>query len=160
MKLLRLVCACLVLTAAVSACQLKEEAPTQAEPGDGPPPIPPPPNVAAPPADAVTTASGIASKVLFAGLGRSHPTLQNRVTVHYTGWTTDGKMFETTFYRNGPATFEVGKVVPGWIETLQLMVKGEKRRVWIPGDLAYDKLSLPNKPKGMLVFEIELLDIK
>ena len=160
MKILRLVCAFVVLTAACSACQLKEEPGSAAQQGDGPPPIPAPPDVAAPPADAVKTSSGLASKILFAGLGRAHPTLNNKVTVHYTGWTTDGKMFETTFYRDGPATFEVGRVVPGWIEALQLMVKGEKRRVWIPGDLAYDKSDLPNKPKGMLVFDIELLDIR
>ncbi len=82
------------------------------------------------------------------------------MTVHYTGWTTDGKMFDSSYLRGQPATFNVGEVIAGWTEALQLMVVGEKRRFWIPGNIAYDNLGMPNKPKGMLVFEIELLDIK
>jgi peptidylprolyl isomerase len=159
MKPLRLALMLLALPLVAAGCQLKDSSePPRAE--DGPPPIPPPPDVAAPPADALRTASGVASKVLQVGLGSIHPTPQNRVTVHYTGWTTDGKMFDSSFQRGAPSTFLVDQVIPGWIEAVQLMVVGEKRRFWIPGRLAYDDNPRPGAPKGMLVFEIELLDIK
>jgi FKBP-type peptidyl-prolyl cis-trans isomerase len=143
----------LVATAlAASACQLKEE------PGDSS--IPAPADVKAPPADALRTPSGLASKVIIVGLGNSRPTPTSTVTVHYTGWTTDGKMFESSYQSGKPVTFPVGQVIPGWQEALQLMVAGEKRRFWIPGHLAYDSNPDPTAPKGMLVFEIELLTVR
>jgi len=123
--------------------------------------IPAPPDVAAIPAEAQVTASGLASKVLRPGTGSIHPTLASTVTVHYTGWTPAGKMFDSSVARNEPATFGVTGVIPGWTEGLQLMVIGEKRRFWIPGNLAYDAGGgPPDAPKGMLVFDVELLDIK
>ena len=73
--------------------------------------------------------------------------------------TTDGTMIDSSHKRGEPATFEVDGVIPGWTEVLLLMVKGEKRRAWIPGVLAYDNSPNPDAPKGMLVFDIELLDI-
>jgi FKBP-type peptidyl-prolyl cis-trans isomerase len=79
------------------------------------------------------------------------------VTVHYTGWTTDGKMFDSSVVRGEPATFAVTEVIPGWTEGLQLMVEGEKRRFWIPEPLAYGGRT---EPKGMLVFDVELIQIK
>jgi peptidylprolyl isomerase len=120
-------------------------------------PIPPPPDVAAPPADAQTTASGLASKVLSAGTGTDHPQADDMVKVHYTGWTTDGKMFDSSAARERPVVLPLNRVIPGWAEGLQLMVVGEKRRLWIPGKLAYDGQA--NRPQGMLVFDVELLDI-
>ena len=138
----------------VGACKLKEE--TSATPGQ----IPAPADVAAPPANAIKTPSGLASKVITVGLGTVHPTPQSTVTVHYTLWTPDGKMLESSVPRGEPATFQVGQVIAGWVEGLQLMVKGEKRRFWIPGDLAYDRIGGPGDPKGMLVFDIELLEIR
>jgi peptidylprolyl isomerase len=77
--------------------------------------------------------------------------------VHYTGWTTDGKMFDSSVARNEPSEFAVNQVIPGWTEGLQLMVEGEKRRFWIPANLAYE--GQPDKPQGMLVFDVELLKI-
>ena len=159
MRLLRIVCTVLALSAAVwadSACKLKEDESSRAQQGGGPPQIPPPPDVAAPPADALKTPSGIASKVLIVGLGSIHPTIRDKVTVHYTGWTTDGKSFDSSYNSGAPITFALTQVIPGWTEALQLMVVGEKRRFWIPGRLAYDNM---DGPKGTLVFEIELLDI-
>ncbi len=120
--------------------------------------IPAPPDVAAPPADAERTASGLGSKVLQAGTGTEKPTEWDEVTVHYTGWTTDGKMFDSSKKRNKPATFKLKNVIPGWTEGLQLMVAGEQRRFWIPVELAYN--NKPGKPKGMLVFDVELLAFK
>jgi peptidylprolyl isomerase len=119
--------------------------------------IPTPPDVAAPPADAQVTASGLASKVLTSGTGDVHPGPTDRVKVHYTGWTTDGKMFDSSIQRGAPVFFELAKVIPGWTEGLQLMVEGETRRFWIPKKLAYR--GAPDKPEGMLVFDIELLEI-
>src|SRR5436305_7771251 len=72
--------------------------------------IPAPDDVAAPPADATKTASGLASKVLAKGTGKDHPTPQDKVKVNYTGWTKDGKMFDSSITRGEPATFGVGQV--------------------------------------------------
>ena len=125
-----------------------------------PAPLPPPADVAAPPKDAQRTSSGIASKVLTPGKGTAHPTGTSEVTVHYTGWTTDGKMFDSSVQRGAPSSFPLDRVIKGWTEGVQLMVVGEKRRFWIPGNLAYDGATRPGAPKGMLVFDIELLGIK
>jgi FKBP-type peptidyl-prolyl cis-trans isomerase len=79
------------------------------------------------------------------------------VTVHYTGWTTDGQMFDSSVDDGQPATFALNEVIPGWTEGLQLMVEGEQRRLWIPGSLAYG--NQPGQPQGMLVFDVELIKI-
>ena len=134
-------------------------------PETAPPPAEPsglgaPSDVAAAPADAVKTASGLASKVLVKAKGKDHPGAHDRVTVHYTGWTTDGKMFDSSVKRGQPATFPLDGVIKGWTEGVQLMVKGEKRRFWIPGNLAYgDTPSRPGAPAGTLVFDVELLEV-
>jgi peptidylprolyl isomerase len=80
--------------------------------------------------------------------------------VQYAGWTTDGVMFDGPAKHGGPQTFPLNGVIAGWTEGLQLMVKGEKRRFWIPGHLGYDNIDRPGSPKGMLVFDVELLDIR
>ena len=119
--------------------------------------IPAPPDVAAPPSDAERSPSGLASKVLTAGTGRTHPRASESVTVHYTGWTTDGAMFDSSVSRGAPSSFPLNRVIRGWTEGLQLMVVGEKRRFWIPEDLAYGG---ERPPLGMLVFDVELLAIR
>jgi FKBP-type peptidyl-prolyl cis-trans isomerase len=130
-----------------------------------PPPMPAaepaPPDVAAAPADAAKTASGLATKVLSPGTGNEHPSPEDTVKVNYTGWNKAGKMFDSTKSHGGdPATFGVGQVIKGWTEGLQLMVKGEKRRFWIPANLAYgDTPRMGGAPSGDLVFDVELLDI-
>lgn len=116
-----------------------------------------PPDVAAPPPDAVTTASGLASKVLQPGTGTRHPRPNARVTVHYTGWTTDGKKFDSSRDRGQPATFSLNGVIAGWTEGVQMMVEGESRRFWIPEHLAYKGQA--GAPAGMLVFDVELIRI-
>ncbi|MEM6532836.1 MAG: FKBP-type peptidyl-prolyl cis-trans isomerase [Myxococcota bacterium] len=122
--------------------------------------IPAPADVAAAPADAEKTASGLASKVIAAGTGKDHPGATDSVEVHYTGWTTDGKMFDSSVSRGRPATFPLNRVIRGWTEGVQLMVEGEKRRFWIPADLAYGNSGAGGRPKGTLVFDIELLSIQ
>lgn len=120
-----------------------------------------PADVAAAPKDAKKTASGLAYRVLKKGTGKTHPKATDRVTVHYTGWTTDGKMFDSSVQRGQPATFGLDQVIKGWTEGVQLMVEGEKTRFWIPGPLAYgDKPTRPGAPSGTLVFDVELLQIR
>ena len=118
-----------------------------------------PPDVQAP-ADAAKTASGLASKVLQAGKGDKHPAAADTVTVHYSGWTTDGKMFDSSVQRGKPTSFPLNGVIKGWTEGLQLMVEGEKRRFWIPGPLAYGDNAGGGRPSGLLVFDVELISIK
>jgi len=147
----RFIPAVLLILAMVAGCRLKEETGT----------IPAPPDVAAPPADAIRTPSGLASKVLQVGISNVRPSLRSSVRVHYTGWTTDGKMFDSSVVRGEPIEFPVTGVIPGWTEGLQLMVVGEKRRFWIPGNLAYDTPGAPpDAPKGMLVFDVELIAVR
>jgi len=119
--------------------------------------IPPPADVAAPPAGAAKTPSGLVSKVITPGTGKTHPRKTDNVTVHYTGWTTDGKMFDSSVARGEPTSFPLDRVIAGWTEGLQLMVVGEKRRLWIPEPLAYKG---QREPKGMLVFDVELIKIQ
>ncbi len=121
--------------------------------------LPAPADVAAPPPDSTKTASGLASKVLTPGTGKDHPTASDKVKVNYTGWTTNGQMFDSSVTRGEPITFPLNTVIPGWTEGLQLMVVGEKRRFWIPAALAYGARPRPGAPAGDLVFDVELLDI-
>lgn len=119
-----------------------------------------PKDVAAVPADAEKTPSGLASRVLQKGTGTEHPSAADTVTVHYSGWTTDGKLFDSSVKRGEPTSFPLNQVIAGWTEGLQLMVQGEKRRFWIPANLAYGENPGGGRPKGMLVFDVELLSIK
>jgi FKBP-type peptidyl-prolyl cis-trans isomerase len=119
-----------------------------------------PPDVQAAPADAQKTASGLASKVLQAGKGQTKPAAADTVTVHYSGWTTDGKLFDSSVKRGQPTSFPLNGVIKGWTEGLQLMVEGEKRRFWIPANLAYGEAPPAGAPAGTLVFDVELLGIK
>jgi peptidylprolyl isomerase len=103
--------------------------------------------------DATRTGSGLAYEVLRAGTGRK-PQGNSQVTVNYTGWTTDGEMFESTYTKGEPATVSLTKVIPGWKEGLPLMAEGGKTRFWIPEKLAYRGF---DAPYGQLVFDIELV---
>jgi FKBP-type peptidyl-prolyl cis-trans isomerase len=126
-----------------------------------PDPIVVPDDVAAPPAEAKRTASGIAYRFLKRGKGKDHPTATSNVEVHYSGWTPDGKLFDSSVTRGQPTRFPLSAVIKGWTEGVQLMVVGDKVRFWIPSELAYgDKPSRPGAPVGPLVFDIELLSIK
>ena len=116
-----------------------------------------PEHLLAPPSDAEIHKKGLASKVLQAGTGAVFPRATSSVTVNYTGWTTDGAMFDSTVMRGVPATFPLSGVIAGWTQGLQLMVVGEKRRFWIPEKLAYK--GDESKPQGMLIFDVELVAI-
>ena len=144
--------AALVVTAALGATIAAQQKPPAFAP------LPAPANVAKAPADAAKTATGLASVVLQPGTGKEKPGPSDIVTVHYTGWTTDGKMFDSSFARNAPSSFPLDRVIKGWGEGVQLMVTGEKRRFWIPQEIAYNGMA--GRPAGMLVFDIELLGIR
>jgi FKBP-type peptidyl-prolyl cis-trans isomerase len=118
----------------------------------------PPADVKAPPDDTKKTATGLAYRVLRPGTGARNPAAWSKVTVHYTGWTTDGKMFDSSILRGKPVTFELSGVIPGWTEGVALMVEGEQTRFWIPESLAYKGEA--GQPKGMLVFDVELIRIE
>ena len=145
-------------TASVTAAEVAQTSPASAAPAQET--IPAPADVAEPPKDAKKTATGLVSKVVTAGKGKDRPTRDDKVVVNYTGWTKDGKMFDSSELRHAPATFGVSQVIPGWTEALQLMVSGEKRRVWIPAKLAYGENPMGGAPKGDLTFDVELLEIQ
>jgi len=117
-----------------------------------------PTDVAGPGPDVEVTASGLASKLIRKGDGGRKPVKTDVVTVHYTGWTTDGKAFDSSVSRGRPATFPLNRVIPGWSEGVQLMTIGEERRFWIPEHLAYK--GRQGAPQGMLVFDVELIGIR
>ena len=122
-------------------------------------PLAAPADVAAPPADATTTASGLAYKPLQSGTGDTHPGPTSKVEVHYTGWTTDGKMFDSSVARGQTISFPLNGVIKGWTEGVQLMKVGDKFRFWIPAGMAYGDNPGGGRPGGMLVFDVELFAI-
>ena len=142
----------------VAAAEVAQASPASVAPAQET--IPAPADVAEPPKDAKKTSTGLTSKVLTPGKGKEHPTRDDKVVVNYTGWTKDGKMFDSSELRHAPATFGVSQVIPGWTEALQLMAAGEKRRVWIPAKLAYGENPMGGAPKGDLTFDVELLEIQ
>jgi peptidylprolyl isomerase len=115
-----------------------------------------PADVEQPPEGAVTTASGLAYVVLNQGDGPA-PRITDKVTVHYTGWTTDGSMFDSSVAKGRAGRFLVNGVIAGWTEALLLMRAGSKYRLWIPEELAYQGRA--GFPAGMLVFEVSLISV-
>ncbi len=115
--------------------------------------LPAPSNVAAPPPNALRTRPGWPA---LCSPPAPVPIIQSKrlVKVNYTGWTTDGKMFDSSVAplqpgrKAEPMTLSSGRVIPGWTEGIRLMVVGEKRRFWIPEELAYK--GRPGAPAGML----------
>ncbi len=134
---------------------------TAAAPAKPPlPELPAPADVGKPPADAQKTPSGLYSRVLQKGTGTVHPKAGDTVEVNYAGWMTDGKLFDTSQKRKSTAKFPLDLLIKGWQEGLKLMVVGEKRRMWIPANLAYGETPRrPGGPHGMLVFDVELVSI-
>ena len=103
---------------------------------------------------------GIYYKVLSEGRndGR-HPSPRSIVTAHYTGWTINGKKFDSS--RGGaPLAIRLCDVIEGWIVAMQQMCVGDRWEVYIPAEMGYGKFSQPGIPAGStLIFEIELLGI-
>jgi peptidylprolyl isomerase len=106
------------------------------------------------------TESGLQYKVLQAGTGETHPSASSTVKVHYHGTLIDGTVFDSSVERGEPISFGLGQVIPGWTEGLQLMVEGEKTRLFIPAGLAYGNRAAGKiKPGSTLIFDVELLEI-
>jgi len=106
-----------------------------------------------------TTASGLQYKVITSGKGKS-PVATDKVTVHYTGKFVDGKVFDSSTGRD-PITFEVGGVIAGWTEALQLMHEGDKWMIYLPYNIAYGERGQGNDipPYATLIFEVELIKV-
>jgi FKBP-type peptidyl-prolyl cis-trans isomerase FkpA len=109
--------------------------------------------------DVTKTASGLAYQVIKMGTGPK-PAATDKVRVHYRGTYTDGVEFDSSYSRNEPTEFPLDGVIKGWTEGLQLMPVGSKFKFWIPGGLAYGPAQAESaRPTGVLIFEVELLEI-
>lgn len=110
----------------------------------------------------ITTESGLKYVVLKEGDGPK-PKKGDMIKAHYDGWFVNGKKFDSSTDSGEPLKFQVGigKVIKGWDEALLDMKVGEKRKLTIPGDLAYGKRGYPGviPPNATLIFEVELLEI-
>ncbi len=106
-----------------------------------------------------TSDSGLQYLQLAEGTGSDKPKPNSRVKVHYHGTLIDGTVFDSSVARGQPIEFGLHQVIPGWTEGLQLMVKGEKMRFFIPPELGYGNRAAGAIPPGsVLIFDVELLD--
>ncbi|MCG8311667.1 MAG: FKBP-type peptidyl-prolyl cis-trans isomerase [Pseudomonadales bacterium] len=108
------------------------------------------------------TESGLQYEVISSGAdGGASPDANDKVKVHYHGTLVDGSVFDSSVDRGQPIEFEVGGVIKGWTEALQLMKKGDKWKLTIPSELAYGPRGAGPKigPNSVLVFDVELLDV-
>ncbi len=109
----------------------------------------------------VTLPSGLQYQVLEKGNGTVHPSLKDRVKVHYHGTLIDGTVFDSSVERKEPIVFGVNQVIKGWQEGLTHMVEGDKFRMFIPSNLAYGKKGTgPIPPAATLIFDVELIEIQ
>ena len=123
----------MVAAAAMPTAQAPAPGATQAPPAD----------ISAPPPDAVKIDSGLASRTITPGTSAEKPTPTDIVTVHYTGWTTDGTMVDSSRGRSMPPMFPLNRSLPGWRECVRMMTVGETRRCWVPQELALQRSSRP-----------------
>lgn len=108
-----------------------------------------------------TTSSGLQYEIIKTGTGKT-PVFSSTVVTHYRGSTLEGKTFDSSYERGAPATFPVRGVIAGWTEALQLMKQGDKWKLFVPSKLAYGASGMPPRiqPNEMLIFEIELIEVK
>ena len=113
--------------------------------------------------DEVTvTASGLQYEVIRSGdAAGAKPAINSKVKTHYHGTLINGEVFDSSVNRGQPIEFAVNGVIPGWTEALQLMVPGDKWKLYIPHNLAYGAQGAGSAigPYQALVFEVELLDV-
>lgn len=109
----------------------------------------------------VTLPSGLQYKIIDAGKGES-PTANDTVTVNYEGKLIDGKVFDSSYKRGKPATFEVNQVISGWQEALKLMKPGAIWMLYIPFNLAYGAQGAMGVigPNETLIFKVDLISVK
>src|SRR5262249_42483377 len=120
-----------------------------------------PEDVKAPPENATKTASGLSYRWLEKGNGSVHPADESRVMIHYSGFTPEGVMFDSTIPRGHPATIQVRQLIPGLSEGVRLMAAGDRMRFWIPRELAYgERAQRAGSPAGPVVFDVELISFR
>jgi peptidylprolyl isomerase len=124
--------------------------------------VPAPADVAVPPPGAQQTSSGLFTVVLQSATNTQKPTPADRVKVLYSAWTKEGVLFDSTKFKDEAVVLDVNRGLPiaGWKEAVQMMSPGERRRFWIPANLAYgSQPTEPSNPPGQLTFDIELVEI-
>jgi FKBP-type peptidyl-prolyl cis-trans isomerase len=107
------------------------------------------------PENAYRTSSGLRFVVFKRGKNTTHPLSSTTVTVHYEGYTSDKKIFDSSVKRGEPSSFELSQVVPGWREGVKLMTVGDSFRFWIEEKDAYR--GAEGKPAGLLIFDVQLI---
>jgi FKBP-type peptidyl-prolyl cis-trans isomerase len=107
------------------------------------------------------TASGLQYKIISSGTGKKSPIATDSVTVHYTGKTIDGNVFDSSVQRGQPATFALNGVIAGWTEGLQLMKEGDKFMFYIPQELGWGERGAGAQipPFATVIFEVELIKV-
>jgi FKBP-type peptidyl-prolyl cis-trans isomerase FklB len=110
----------------------------------------------------ITTKSGLQYEIIRTGTDTVKPTINNKVKCHYHGTLINGTVFDSSVDRGEPISFEVGGVIAGWTEALQLMTVGSKWKLYIPSELAYGDRAAGEKiaPGSTLIFEVEILAIE
>lgn len=125
---------------------------------DMPDPPPAPADLKPPKRGVVKLPSGLVYQVLKKGTGDKHAEkLSTKVDIHFSGWDEHGKLFATTITQGYPQRPHIHATLKGFQEVLPQMVVGEKRRLWLPPELAHK--GEPDKPQGPMVYDLELLAI-
>ncbi len=114
------------------------------------------PDVLEPPADAETFPSGIRSQVVTAGTGENYPSDMHLISVDFIGWSTSGMKLYSSYDIGKPMITTLQSTYPPWREALERMVKGEKRRIWLPLEM----VAASRGPRGAAIFELELRGLK
>lgn len=109
-----------------------------------------------PPEDAAQSASGIFSQMVTAGTGETYPSEYHLIALHFIGYTPQGDKLYSSYDQGKPLILTLQTAFPPWREALEQMVKGEKRRMWLPEHL----VATGRGPKGASIFELELLGLK
>lgn len=113
--------------------------------------------------DTTTTSSGLKYIMVKSNKNGLSPKMGKEVKVHYTGYFTDGKIFDSSLQRNEPISFTlgIGQVIKGWEEGIAILHIGERARFIIPYQLAYGIDGMgPIPPMSTLIFDVELISIQ